>query len=434
MRRVALIAVICLTITLGLASLSRYRADEHPLGPRSSVLRPAVEYTIRAEVIPESLSVRARFEVSCRNRTDSNLSQIHFDLGLPAIGPYDITDPTDTAYLRLDSVLFYGVPLVDSELVFDGNHMTACLPIELTPGETGFFLMTYTARVPRLSQKNPWAADPRSAPSESKSDLTRFIKWFPRVCNLQGRKAVSGDSLTCLEDAGEPASFTVLMRMDSSWSLAHPGELFNGKEHYGLLPGPHNDSIYVDIVNQHQVEFDGRKYVPSFPSGFKVFHIRMRDACDFSFVVGKGLIRDRAYVDSLTIEACYPARIGPVWAGFVVASAAELVRQYEKWLGRFPRPDLTVVAGPSEALGDVSTALVILPESVADSSMLYAMLAVRIAECWLSVPTAAETGPYLDGGLARYMAAIALFEKYGLDGYRALRSYDAQWPRGFSGL
>ena len=381
--------------------------------------------------------MRARFEVSCRNLTDSNLSEIRFDFGLPAIGPYDTTSPhpaadgsresgahpsSEAAYLRLDSVLFYGVPLLDSELVFNGNRMKACLPTELNPGETGFFLMTYTARVPACPSSN------------GKPEPAQFIRWFPRVCALQDIRAVSDDSLSNLENAGEPADFTVVLKMDSSWSLAHPGQLFNDKEHYGLLPPPDNDSVYVDVVNKHQIEYDGRKYVPSFPSGFKEFYIRLRGAADFSFVVSKRLIRDRAYVDSLTIETCYPAEIGSLWAGFVVASVAELVRQYGRWLGRFPRPDLTVSAGPCPAGDHTSATLIVLPESVADSSMLYAMLAVHIADCWFSIPTTAETGPLSDRGLARYLATIALFEKYGLDGYRVLRAYEAQWPCGFSGL
>ena len=422
MRCVTLIAALCLTVALNLATGSGLQADEYPFGPRRPLPHAAVEYTIRADVMPESLLVRARFEVSCRNQTDSNLSEIHFDFGLPAIGPYDTTGSLEMAHIRLDSVLFYGVPLVDSELVFDGNQMKAYLPTELNPGETGFFLMTYTARVPACPSSN------------GKPEPAQFIRWFPRVCALQDIRTASDDSLSNLENAGEPADFTVVLKMDSSWSLAHPGQLFNDKEHYGLLPPPDNDSVYVDVVNKHQIEYDGRKYVPSFPSGYKVFHIRMRDVSDFSFVVGKRLIRDRAYVDSLTIETCYPAEIGSLWAGFVVASAAELVRQYEKWLGKFPHPDLTVSAGPYPAGDHTSPTLIVLPESVADSSMLYAMLAVHIADCWFSNPTTAETGPLSDRGLARYLATIALFEKYGLDGYRVLRVYDAQWPHGFRGL
>ncbi len=437
MRRFIRIAAVCLTVALSLAAGSGLQADEYPLGPRRPLPRSAVEYTIRANVVPESLLVRARFEVSCRNQTDSNLSEIRFDLGLPAIGPYDTTGPhpavdgnldsganpsSETAYLRLDSVLFYGAPLLDSELVFGGNRMKAYLPTELTPGETGFFLMTYTARVPACP------------PSNGKPESARFIRWFPRVCARQDIRAASDDTLSNLESAGEPADFTVVLKMDSSWSLAHPGELFNDKEHYGLLPPPDNDSVYVDIVNRHRVEYDGRIYVPSFPSGFKEFYIRLRGAADFSFVVGKRLVRDRAYVDSLTVEACYPAEVGPLWAGFVVASAAELVRQYEKWLGRFPRPDLTITAGPCPDGDHTSPTLIVLPDCVVDSSMLYAMLAVHIADCWFSIPTTAETGPLSDRGLARFLATIALFEKYGLDGYRVLRVYDAQWPRGFSGL
>ena len=162
----------------------------------------------------------------------------------------------------------------------------------------------------------------------------------------------------------EFADFTIALKIDSAYSLVYPGELINDKEHYGLLPPAHNESVYVDIVNQHQQEFSGRKYQPLFESGYKNFYILSKNDIDFSFVAQKGLIRDRAFVDSLTIEACYRDDLKNVWGDFVARSASELVRALQSRLGPFPYQHLRIASSNDAPTGVDSRQVVVLPSGV----------------------------------------------------------------------
>lgn len=414
-----LIAAGLVGAVIASAALSRDHTHEHGGVPLPI---PKIVYTIRADVVPESLLVRGDMELEYRNFSDDTLSEIHFRLDLNAHPPDD--------YCRIDSILYYGAPLGEDEISVDDAFMKVLLPSRLAPGATGFFLIAFQSRLA-----------PRPPLASSTGGHVRFSRWYPRICPYKDGRWHHDRYRGHGRSAGEYARYNVALQIDSAYSIVHPGELLNEKEHYGLLPKRAGDTVYVDLMHRHSRGFGEARYYPEFPSSFKRYFVRARNATDFSFVVGPEFIRDRTYRDSLTIEVCYHNEAGKVWAGFVARSTVNLIGQYEKRLGRFPYNYLTVVAGEPDEYRR-SQQLIVLPADIADSRLLYAALAVEIADCWFSpvLPDSSGAGRWLGEGLACYVAIRALYDSLGVEGYETIRKHrtlltnlfdEKEWSRQF---
>ena len=372
MTATALLSLVTIGLVMLLTSTAsaQTHSHQHPdFRAGSPPHIPPVRYSFRGDVKPDSLLVRGLLEVEYRNRSSDSLSEIRFFTGLSIFDPHDTSMNTEPPYMRLDSMLHYGVPLADSELIINGRTITAVLPRRLAPGEKAFFIMTFETRLGS------------GADTENSSGIV-YTGWYPRVAAFRDGRWYTPTEGVIDQAVAEFADFTIALKIDSAYSLVYPGELINDKEHYGLLPPAHNDSVYVDIVNQHQQEFAGIKYRPLFESGYKNFYIRSNNDLDFSFVAQKGLLRDRAYVDSLTIEACYPDDLKDVWGDFVAPSASELVRAFQSRLGPFPYQNLCIAASNDTPTGVDSRQVVVLPSDVTDTLLLRTMLAVQISRCW----------------------------------------------------
>ncbi|MCK4461831.1 MAG: hypothetical protein KAW46_08490 [candidate division Zixibacteria bacterium] len=359
-----------LVLLNSLPALAQTRGHQHPnFRAGSPPYIPAVRYSFRGEVKPESLLVRGLLELEYRNSTDDSVGEVCLFTGMPIIDPHDTSMNTEPPYMRLDSMLCYGVPLSKSELFVDGRTITAVLPRRLASGGKAFFIMTFETRL-------------GSGVDSKSSSSVVYTGWYPRVAAFRDGRWYTRTSDVFDNAVPEFADFAMALKIDSAYSLVYPGELINDKEHYGLLPPAHNDSIYVDIVNQHQQEYAGIKYKPLFESGYKNFYIRSRNDIDFSFVAQKGLIRDRAYVDSLTVEVCYPPELSEVWAGFVAAEAACVTRSLEDKLGTFPYSHLRIASSNDAPTGVDSRQVVVLRSDVTDTLLLRTILAVQISQCW----------------------------------------------------
>jgi len=364
-RQTAVWAMLTL-LTASLSAVAQTHQHQHPdLGEWQPRPVPPVRYSFKGEVKPESTLVRGLLEIRYENRTGDSLGEIRFYSATPMIAPHDSVANLQPPYLKIDSVLSYGVPLDGSELIIDGHHMSIVMTPPLPPKGRAFFITTFETRF---------------GPTVS-SGVT-FTDWYPRVSAFRDGQWL--DRYDSVANRAEPAlaDFEMALRVDSSFGLAYPGELVNEKEHYGLLPPADNDSLYVDIVNQHQQEFAGIKYRPEFEGGVKRFYIRSKNDIDFSFVAAHNLLRDRAYVDSLTIEVCYPLELAESWARFVAAESRTVVRSLSEEFGPFPYNDLRIAADGDTPTGVLSRQLIVLPADVGDSLLLADMLGVRIAECW----------------------------------------------------
>lgn len=400
-------------ITLGLAgtmtALSVSPQNHMPMPAVTSLHVPRVTYTIRAVVIPELLLVRGQIELEYRNFSNDTLSEIYFRLDRKTTPPSD--------YLRIDSILYRGAPLTKSEITIDNNIMKVSLPKNLAPKASGFFLIAFESKVALQNIDS-------SRKGHDESHYMAFSNWYPRVCIYRDGQWYDEQHLPCNERVSEYAHYNIALKIDSSYSIAHPGKLLNEKEHYGLLPKS-NDIVYVDVAKHHTLTIGGVRYRPEFLSGLKRYYMRARNVTDFPFVVGREYIRDRMYLNNLTIEVCYPENVRGVWAGFVARSSSNLVRQYEKWLGRFPYNNLTIVAGEVPRGNHSSHQFILLPANINDSSLLYTALAVELAKGWFSPVLPGSNGAWrlLDEGLAYYLAVKALYDRFGVAGYEMIREH-----------
>lgn len=392
-------------------SLSQHRTPEHAAVPLHI---PKVVYTIRATVVPESSLVRGQMELEYRNFSDDTLSEIYFRLDLNAYQP--------NSYCRIDSILYYGAPLTENEIAVDNTIMKVSLPVKLAPEATGFFLIAFESKVASLYVST---SDEGHDEGHDEGRYVTFSNWYPRVCTYKDSRWYNDQYLGCNQSAGEYAHYNVALEVDSSYSIAHPGELLNEKEHYGLLPKGVDDTIYIDLLNKHSFAFGGVKYKPTFPSGLKRYFIRAQAATNFSFVASREFIRDRTYVGSLTIEVCYSKDAENIWAGFVARSAADLVRQFEKWLGRFPYNNLVLVAGETFDESQRSKQFIVLPADITASSLLHTTLAVQLASCWFSpvLPDSNGVARFFGEGLAYYVAIRALYDIFGVESYEMIREH-----------
>lgn len=364
-----LLSLITVAVVMLLATAASAQTHEHQhpdlrnMKPRQL---PPVQVRFRGELIPDSSLVRGLMEIEFTNRTEDTLADIRMFTGVPIVYRRDSTTIVEPPNLLLDSMLYRGVPLSETELKIDGRTIIATLPQPLKPGERAFFIMTFTTQMNLIGG----------------SDGVVYTGWYPKVAAYHdGRWYTPTDSLI---DQAAPsfADYQVSIGVDSVWHLVYPGELVNNKEHYGLLPPEHNDSIYVDIVHQHQQSYAGKTYKPTFEGGKKNYFIRSNNDIDFSIVAQQGLLRDRAYVDSLTIEVCYPPELADVWAGFVAAEAAKLVRASISKFGPLPFHYLRIVPTNHPLTTDGSPQIITLPDDLQDRDELKTALATQVSRCW----------------------------------------------------
>ena len=325
-----------------------------------------VQVRFRGELKPDSSLTSGLMEIEFTNRTEDTLIDIRMFTGVPIVDPRDSTTFTEPPFVHLDSMLYRGVPMSETELSIDNRTIIATLPQPLEPGERAFFIMTFTA-----------CMDPQDG-----SNGVLYTGWYPRVAAYHDHQWYTPTDSVIEQAVPSFADYTVSVGVDSAYYLVHPGELMNHKEHYGLLPPAHNDSIYIDIVHQHQQEYAGMKYTPIFETGRKNYFIRSNNDIDFSIVAQKGLLRDRAYVDSLTIEACYPPEMADVWAGFVVTEAAKLVREYSSQFGDFPFHYLRIVPTNHLLTDGGNHQIITLPGDLEDHDEMKSNLATNVSRCW----------------------------------------------------
>ncbi len=369
MLRLSLIGAVVLILFPAMPAFAQHgHGHDHPSsGP---VVTPPVTYTMGVNVIPETATVHTRLELTYRNEGPDTVRSLCLFSSFPfeyryrpprrfatpdSTGRDSLPLPVAAGTVVIDSILYRGVPLLDEELSIHGSRLIVHLPVPVLPGGIGFLMMTLTTFMP------------------DDFPVWYYQGWFPRVC-------APADSTA--EPAAEFAHFNVTLEIDSAWSLAYPGELVNNKEHYGLVPTPAGDTVLVDIVNRHQLEYGGRIYMPEFEGGVKRFIIWGRNVKNFAFVCREDFLRDRTNVDSLMIEVCYsPAEIS-TWADSVARWSSEIVRRYEPQRGHFPYKYLTIAVGRDSLVRHDAKQLIVIPSEICDTEALRTVLEERLAACW----------------------------------------------------
>jgi hypothetical protein len=231
--------------------------------------RPPVQYYIDASVVPESLGVSARVDMSWRNRTSHPESQVWLQL-----------PESDTTSCRFDSILFRGVRLRPWEQSREASLLRLRLTSPLPPGETGQLSVWYEARLEAEGRQMPWGDD----------TLLDFHDWCPR---LRLGTATSPIAL---------ARFNFRLAVDSSWHAIPAGGLLNEKELYGWLPNTARDSgVHLGLRSDSLVLY-GRTYEPVFENGMKRYQVQLSNATDCGFALVRIFRRDRVIVGRTRLD------------------------------------------------------------------------------------------------------------------------------------
>ncbi len=291
------------------------RANEAPQ-PVSSI------YHIVADIIPESLLVRARVEIDFQNLTADTLHR------LTLIQPINVRDKHHTGERgsHIDSMCLNGAPVPVAE-VADSALIPFSLPSPLKQGERVAVSFSVTARI---SADSRWWL--------GRSECVRFVNWLPHIT---GWGKASGNRP---KREAEPADYGIEMTIDSGLLVVASGELLNDKELLGMVPSA--DSVFVDVIH-NPYSADGYVFsrLPA-RNGKDTYVWRARFIRGFDFLVLGDYLLDRGRKGDLVVESYYPRERALVHQDRVVADGLQSYSQTSAVTGFAPnRPLRLVVAG-----------------------------------------------------------------------------------------
>ncbi|MFH2050820.1 MAG: hypothetical protein ABIJ12_15405 [bacterium] len=349
---------------------------------------PNTIYTIRAEIIPESLLVKGMIEIEFKNHYQDSLTDILFHLDRP--GFLDISfAANEKSYIHFDSILYYGAPISKDAIEFDGTNMLVKLPHPLLPDQKGFFLMSFTTKV---------------SDEDSVTEGDYFLKlsgWYPRVA-VHGYRNWFKQSDTLLPPRGEEyARHYVGLKINSSYGFAYSGKLNNEKVFFGFVRPQETGEVRVDLDENYSLDINGMKYSPVFEDGYKYYFLNQPIAETFTVVIGKDQIHDRVLADNVTIDVFYTDEVKDLWSGTVASHAMEIINKYEPKLGKFRYPYLTICSTPIDDKRFLNEPFVLIPESIKDPEILYSFLSAKIFSLWFTIP--------IEGGVSDAPEARALY-------------------------
>jgi len=385
-------ALWCAAALGAVGPASGQHRHDHPDGrwDQQPIISP-VSYIFRAQVIPESTLVRAAADIEYRNLTDDTAYVVAFSIP----GEFVDGDEPFISTCHIDSILYFGAPLTVSEMDLAGSVLRVTIPGGLPPGRRGSFFMTFETRLPDRTRRD---------------DQLELDNWFPRMGILIGPAGLYPRGT----EAWTYADYSVELVVDSAWSAALPGVLINDKIHFGLLPKG-EDTVLVDLLANHSLRPDRRRYTPIFDNGRKDYYIRARHVTGFPVVLGRSLVYDQVIIDSTKITVCYPPRLRAIWAGWMAREAADFARSFSRILGHLPQAQVTITAGNIGPWNQVDVPMIVLPDDTVDRQELREALAVEIARLWFG---RAERENQLLYGLAAYVAmtsdpSVGDCERYG---------------------
>jgi len=386
-------------------------------------------YSIKAEIVPDSLIVRGRVEINYRNLSDDALNEVYFDLGYHTYATGhepDLTSLTfddtlterlralDHGYCRIDTLLYNVAPLhKNPEMVGDSSLMKVFLPSPIAPGGEGFFIVVFETRL-ETGQRIP----------DFPREVLTVDNWHPVMLVYEDgrwhtdKKPVRESRMT------DYSVYRVGLRIDSAYSIIGSGHFLNEREHYGFLPKIVEDSVYIDIINRQEIFAPGRVYQPVFEKGYKEYSWRTQGVRGFPFVIVKDFSIDRAETNQTLITVAYTPKKTDFWRSVVVNSARDIIESMSDVLGRYPYRELTVVTGSNRIDIESPDNFIAVPERICNSGLLSVYLTLKIISSWFPkiAPDGIDDYKFNDG-LAAYLTANYLYEKQGAKGYRRYENF-----------
>jgi len=365
--------IIAFLICIPASLYSQQQHDhKHDLGSFDRYI-PNVSYTIRAEIIPDSLIVKGMIEVEFKNHYRDSLTDILFHLDRPGIFG-NLESPDKQSYMHFDSILYYGAPLSKDAIEFDGTNMLVNLSHPLLQDQKGFFLMSFTTKLSNADQSID-------------EDFMNLSGWYPRVAYKYFLSTWYKQADSSLSPRGEEyARHYIGLKIDSSYSIAYAGKQINEKEHLGLISKQEVGEIRVDLAENYSRDINGNKYSPVFEDGYKYYFINQPIAETFTASVRKDLIQDRVLTDNVTIDVFYTDEERELWGGTVANLAMGIIKNYEPKLGKFKYPHISICTSPFEKKRFLNEPFVLIPESIDDPELLYSFIAAKIFRLWFTSP------------------------------------------------
>ncbi len=349
----------------------------------------AVEYTVHGTVKPESSLIRCQMDVLYRNLSADTLRALY--IRLPArLTAAGASGSRSTCHI--DSILMFGVPTLPDSVSSDSALLRIRFTRPLGPEGTIPFLVSFETSSENLNKS-----------LGNKGTMVVCDRWMPEVCALE-------DGHWILPHAGnedvpaECGEYNVALTIDSSFTIAAPGELLNERELYGFLPPAGADTVLVDVAGPRGKAAGPLGYKPVFTNGMKTYAWRLRYGSSFPVVVGQSVAVDRIASKGLTLETYYGRKSAKL-QGTLIRQAANLVAKVEKLLGPCPRQKLVITQADVKQPRALSSGIILMPAHENKTSGLLVALAIDMARIWLPdiLPDAEGRDGLLADGIAAYV-------------------------------
>ena len=387
-------------------------------------------YSIKAEIVPESLIVRGKLEINYRNFSDDTLNEVFFDLGYNTYASGHEPDlislafddslaervsALDHGYCRIDTLLYNVAPLhKNPEMFGDSSLMKVFLPVPIAPGGEGFFIVVFETRL-ETGQGLP----------DTSRDILTVDNWHPVMLVYEDGRWLTDKSPVRKESRlTDYGVFRVGLRIDSAFSIIGSGHFLNERELYGFLPKVKEDSVYIDIINRQEIFADNRIYQPVFEKGYKEYSWRTQGVHGFPFVIVKDFSIDRTETDQTLITVAYTPEKTELWRSYVIDYTRDVIKSMSGVLGRYPYRELTVVTGSNRVDLASPDNFIAVPERIKNSGFLSVYLSLKIIESWFPRIAPDSTDNYkFNSGLAAFLTADYLYNKFSVKGYRRYEKF-----------
>ncbi len=318
---------------------------------------------VRATIQPDAQSVSGMIEISLRNDFESDIEQAYLYLPRGGYGS------NDSMICRIDSLLYNGVPVVDSSSQVEGPVILVNLPNPLPKGRSGLFLMSFTTVLPSLSQ------------ASNRTVIIHDV--FPRLCLFDNGEWFISPVAPYGHPPGSFAQVNLELSIDPSFMLAFGGEVINELEHLGTIPNYEDGEVYVDIGGS-----DSEDKATSVGAGVEeadkaVYYVRLRKATSATIVIGKQLLHDRVKRDSVLIDVFYSKGIRDRWQETAIQYASDLTHDMKPWLGDYPNDRLTIIATEDSDGWAWPDHVIAISADGRNSVELETEIAIRLGQTWV---------------------------------------------------
>ena len=393
------------------------RTDRGVPGP--SYWTQEVDYSIEAELDPETAILTGRETITYRNNSPDELDRLilHLYQNLFSGGVARTRRVPLTGGITLERVALEGQELPEARgrpelgsYIADGTLMAVYLDQRLPPGGTVELNVEWRFEVP-----------PEGAPRHGHIDnrLFNVAQWYPQVAVYDD---IEGWDVWPYLGSGEfyleYGDFDVSITVPEGWLVGASGTLQNPDE---VLPNPIRRRLDEAMTSDEVVhvvaeeDFGPGRATFSGPEGTLTWRFRAVGVRDFAFATSDEYLWDAAHAvtpdadgdgedEVVAVHALYRS-VAESWA-----DAAEYIRHAvtfhaERW-HPYPWPQMTGAEGP---VGGMEYPMLTFVAAFNDPRSVYETLNHEIGHMWypMMVGSNEASYPWMDEGVTTYVEAYA---------------------------